>query len=422
MKRLKILTWALALSAGLGTAPGLAQNLPTFENVDRNGDGELSPRETPVFVFTFHDRFDADDSGGLDKQEWRAALAHLRDRVRKGAAFKDGAPALETAADFETALETFRAHHDLDGAAMIVGTDEGTKLEVYAGSYKADTVLNLASASKWLAGLIVGTIVAETDLAYTDTLATWRPDLADRPVGGATLEQLMSFTAGAAGIGRGGAKDIGLPTDISFAEAADRLLENDLVAEPGSQYAYGSWTMQVGGIWAAAEAGEDWNALHNRILAEPLGLQDTYWGHLSPEGTPGSIPNPNLQGGAWSSPRDLARYIQAIAAMGVVDGRPVLNADAIKGLERDLISERARAYVPPNAASLGYGIGIWCEKVLDDDTCPVISSSGAWGTTHWVNRETGVWGVFFVFDRGPRIFRDKQILRKAAEDYVLGGQ
>jgi CubicO group peptidase (beta-lactamase class C family) len=191
------------------------------------------------------------------------------------------------------------------------------------------------------------------------------------------------------------------------------LIDNKLIGEPGKQFAYGSWTMQLGGIWAASRAGADWHRVHARILAEPLGLRDTFWGYMAPEGAPGEATNPNIQAGLWTSPRDLAEFASAIQS------RKFLNKSAMASVERDLSRGLHRAFAPPGAEAEGFGLGIWCEASAADGTCPIVKSSGAWGTTHWVNRQSGVWGVFFVFDRGPRIQFDLGVLRDAAEALVL---
>ncbi len=407
---------AAVLAAGAG--PAWAQQ-PVFADLDRDGNGVLTVDETPVPLFPFRDRFDADGDTAFDEAEYDAAWAHLVARLQRGAALTGEDLVLDTPDAIQGALDRFVAHHELDGAALIVGTAEGKALELYAGDYAPDTTINIASSSKWLTGAIVGTVVEETALSYTDTVASWRPELADRPVGEATLEQLMSFTAGAVGLARGGGRDLFLPGDMSFEVAADTLLENDLEATPGTQFAYGSWTMQVGGIWAASVAGESWEALHNRILAEPLGFEDSGWSDFVQRPGDVSFTNPNLQGGLWASPRDLARFAHAVHNNGMVDGEQALNAAALAGLERDLIGDRGTPERDADEAAYHFGIGIWCEEVNADGTCPVVTSPGAWGTRHWVDREQGLWGVFVVFDRGPRIQADQTILRDAAEAYVL---
>jgi hypothetical protein len=38
----------------------------------------------------------------------------------------------------------------------------------------------------------------------------------------------------------------------------------------------------------------------------------------------------------------------------------------------------------------------------------------------WIDREKDLWGLFFVFDRGPRVRPDLAVLRSAGEAIVIG--
>jgi len=392
----------------------LGRDLPSFERIDADGSGELSKREIVAHggggIYSFFDRYDSDKNGQLNGGEFTAAVAHLNWRLKRGPAFAQHQPVLATPDDFKAALDTFREYHQLDGAAMIVGTERGPVLEIYSGSYGPETVINIASASKWFTGIIVATVVHETNLRFSDRLSSWQPTLAGTPLGNATLAQLISFTAGGAAIGLSPVSGLTLPSTISFEDAAQWLMKNKLVADPGTTFAYGSWTMQLGGIWAAAKAGEGWQALQERIISKPLSLQDSQWGYIALE--PGTKTNPNVQGGLWTSPRDLVRFISAVQA------KRILDPWAIDIVERPLTRGLSRGFFPPEAEGMEFGLGVWCESVDPKGQCQIIESSGAWGTSTWVNRTAGVWGVFFVFDRGPRVSLDRAVLRNAAEAFV----
>jgi CubicO group peptidase (beta-lactamase class C family) len=393
----------------------LGEGFPSFDQVDADHSGGLSKREVLTHdaagIYSFFDRFDADKSHELSSSEFAGAVTHLDWRLRRGPAFAHNKPALTTARDFKAALDALCEYDELDGAALIVGTERGPELEIYSGSYGPETVINIASASKWFTGIIVATIVDETSLRFSDRLSSWQPALADTPLGTATLAQLISFTAGGAAIGSSRVSDLTLTSTISFEDAAQRLMENKLVATPGTTFAYGSWTMQLGGIWAATIAGEGWQSLQERIVGKPLALRDTRWGDIAPE--PGIKTNPNVQAGLWTSPRDLVRFISAVQA------RKILDATAIDSVERVRTSGLRRAFAPPDANGMEFALGVWCKSVDSNGQCRIIESSGAWGTSHWVNRNSGVWGVFFVFDGGSRVHYDRTVLRNAAETFVV---
>ncbi|MGD9598709.1 MAG: serine hydrolase [Steroidobacteraceae bacterium] len=390
------------------------REFPSFSQIDADGSGALSKREVLTrgagAIYAFFDRYDTDKNGELGNGEFTAAVAHLEWREKRGPAFAHLQPALGTPDDFKVALDTFRNHHELEGAALIVGTGRGPALEAYSGTYGPRTVINIASASKWFTGLIVATVVHETGLRFSDRLSSWQPTLAGTPLGNATLAQLISFTAGGPAIGTSRESDLSLPSTISFEEAARRLMKYKLVADPGTTFAYGSWTMQLGGIWAAARAGETWQALQKRIVSKPLSLEDSRWGYFARER--GTVTNPNLQGGLWTSPRDLVRFISAVQA------KKKLDPWAIDRVEQVMTRGLVRGLAPPEAHGMDFGLGVWCEREDSNGQCRNIQSTGAWGTSIWVNRDTGIWGVFFVFDRGPRVSHDRTVLREAAEAFV----
>lgn len=413
--RIRAIKVSLVVAALSACSPyALCRDVASFRQVDADASGELSRREILTHgagaIYAFFDRYDSDRNDELSNDEFTAAAAHLDWRLKRGPAFANHQPALATAADFKVALDTFRNHHELDGAALIVGTAKGPALEIYSGSYGPETVINIASASKWFTGILVATVVHETSLEFPDRLSSWQPTMAGTPLGNATLAQLISFTAGGAAIGTSYTSDLSLPSTISFEEAARRLMKNTLVADPGTTFAYGSWTMQLGGIWAAAIAGEDWQSLQERIIGKPLALEDSHWGYVAPE--PGAKTNPNLQGGLWTSPRDLVRFISAVQA------RRKLDPWAIDRVERALTRGLKWGFSPPEAKGMEYGLGVWCAQVDSKGHCQIIESTGAWGTSIWLNRNTGVWGVFYVFDRGPRVSHDRAVFREAAEAYV----
>jgi CubicO group peptidase (beta-lactamase class C family) len=407
---------AAALMAALGLSAANAQELPSFAKLDANSDGAVTMAETQLLFYSTFERHDVDKSGALDAAEFAAAEAQLKRREAKGRAFAPDMPPPANRRELKAALDRFVAHHELEGAALIVGSTRGRRISLYAGDYRPDTVRNIASASKWFLGMMSASVVAETDLEFTSTVASWRPALATKPIGAATFEQLLSFTAGAPGLAEGGGLDIAQPVDGALVPLAEKLAANELAAAPGTRFAYGSWSQQVAAGWAAEVTGESWQALFERTIARPLGLKDSVWGGLWPAPGPDGVANPVVQGGLWTSPRDMAKFVEAVAQEGRYRGKTVFPAAVVKSLERDLIADKAKAQGTDGGRMSGFGVGIWCEgEKRPDGTCPRVSSPGAWGAYNWVDREKGVWGVFLVRDRSNRTTPDFYVLRDAAE-------
>jgi hypothetical protein len=66
------------------------------------------------------------------------------------------------------------------------------------------------------------------------------------------------------------------------------------------------------------------------------------------------------------------------------------------------------AYKPPGAGHGGpqYALGNWCERWSADRRCTLVSSPGAFGTYPWIDRQSGLYGIFFTRTRLPRIVDD----------------
>jgi len=391
----------------------MLQNAP-FSRLDRDGDGVLSELELPITLGSSFARADKDQSGGLSPEELTAELNRLQTRLARGPALDPKQPI----ADWQTlgkALALVVQHHELDGGALLIGKGGELLFEHYAGSYGPDTIVNVASASKWPFAAAVATAVVEGKLSLTAPLSSWKPAFAETPKGALTLPQLMSFTAGAAGVGSGPADrelDPGMPID----QVADLLLQHPLVSEPGSTFAYGGWSMQVAAAWAVAATGEPLVELWKRTVGDPAGMQHSHYGHPRRVLDGKNLPNPIVQSGLWTTPRDLGAFLRMMASGGKVEGRQVFPAEAIALMERD--HARGLPHALPRESSdgdLSFGFGFWCEKSDADGSCSVVSSSGAWGTVPWLDRSTGIWGLFFVYDRGPRLRPDVAVLRAAGD-------
>ena len=72
------------------------------------------------------------------------------------------------------------------------------------------------------------------------------------------------------------------------------------------------------------------------------------------------------------------------------------------------------AWMPPGApAGWQYALGNWCEAWKPDGSCTMVSSPGAFGTFPWIDRQSGLYGIFFVRYRLPRISKKLRAAREA---------
>lgn len=290
--------------------------------------------------------------------------------------------------------------HGLDGVAAIAHHGNRVLYRGYFGNIGPATPLEVASAGKWIAGLVIMALVAGGRLRLDSTLA--EAGLAgDGPKAAITLAQLMSHTSALPATGPV-LQQRRYPTPRA---AARKLGDMDLIGRPGAVFAYAGVSMQVAAFMAEQAGGADWNSLFRHLIADPLGLSPTCrWGDKW-----------GIAGGLVASPDDYERLLLLIARQGLAgDGRRILPADIFSMMERDRIGTADRRGQPEAAEAMkGYGIGLWCEALEPDGSCPVISSPGAFGTYPRLDRSRDLAILLMVKSRLPRLASDWRFVTTA---------
>ncbi|MCY7355396.1 MAG: beta-lactamase family protein [Lysobacter sp.] len=281
--------------------------------------------------------------------------------------------------------------HALQGASLRVNKHGAVLYEQSFGSYDANTRIPIASASKWVAALVIARLVEDGQMTWEDRVGdvfpTAGPDKAN-----ITLGQLMSHTSSLSNV-----EDACLSNAVmtTLAVCADRILQQPLLGAPGTAFAYGGNSMQVAGRMAEVATGKAWDDLFIDEVALPLNLTATDWGFKST--APGYVrrPNPRIAGGVRSTLGDYGKLVDMVLARGVPNGQQFLPPAAIAEMARDRTAGTVDLFRPLNATGFGYGIGQWIEK-LRNTRYPMVSSPGAFGFYPWVDQLSGIAGVFMV--------------------------
>ncbi|QKS00492.1 beta-lactamase family protein [Sphingomonas sp. CL5.1] len=284
------------------------------------------------------------------------------------------------------------------------------------GAIAPDARLAVASASKWMTASLVMTVVDEGKLKLDEPIGKLLPQFTGR-AGQITLRELLSFTAGQGGL-KPDMFDLRQDPRISLAEAAAQVAARPLVDEPGTTFRYGGPSMQVAGALVEQATGKSWATLFQERIAGPLGMTHTYWANpLNPELKPAAVHNPNLQAGVYTTAEDYAKFLTMLAAGGVYRGKRILSAEAVDRMETWQTRGRRMAYLPPGAGDIDkYALGNWCDAVESgSDRCWLVSSPGAFGTFPWIDRRSGLYGVFFLKYRLPEVVGDL----RAARDMII---
>ncbi|MBS0030917.1 serine hydrolase domain-containing protein [Chitinophaga sp. 22321] len=287
---------------------------------------------------------------------------------------------------------TDAANNDFGGKAYAVIQVDGKT--VYAkgfGGYDGGTRQLIASCSKWLSAAVVMSLVDEGKIKLTDTVGKFLPLFTTRHKGNITIAQLFSHTSGFPGNSTQGYESNVL---ITLAAAADGIAQNvPLSYTPGSTFYYGGVSMQVAGRVCEVASGKDWKTLAAEKVFTPCGMTNTDFGLTA---------NPQIGGGARSTPDDYMRFLYMVMNKGVAaNGTRVLSEAAVTAMEQPQTTNATVAYSPYPVALLQtkgiYGIGNWRDVTGPGDVLIENTSPGLFGSHPWINREKKITGFIFTY-------------------------
>jgi len=289
--------------------------------------------------------------------------------------------------------------YSLTGASLRLSKKGVPQYREMLGNFTPATQVPIASASKWLSALAIARLVEKGTMDWQDSVGDYLPDV---PVATQviTLRQLFSHTSGMSPTGHA---CLSSPL-ITVDSCVRQILAQPLVWSPGSTFAYGGNSMQVAGRMAEIAAGKSWDQIFIDELVTPLGLAGTDFATNSTQPFHVRIPNPRIAGGARSTLVDYGVVVDMVLAGGMHQGQRYLMAATLDYMALDHSAGTVIGYTP-YPESYGYGIGQWREAVDAQGVAYRMSSPGAFGTTPWVDRRTGVAGVFFVRDQWSRLRR-----------------
>lgn len=297
--------------------------------------------------------------------------------------------------DIDRVIERrIRVDH-LDGAGLLVVVDGTTERDRGYGDYDRDTVIPIASASKWLTAATMLTLVDDGLVSLDDTVAQHLPEF-DGVTGTATIRQLLSHTSGIASAG------CVWSTRSTLAECVDSIAEAPADATPGTEFAYGNTSYSVAGRIIEVVTGQSFAEAFHRRIAEPLGMTQTrFEGVHHP-----NVDNPVPAASAESSLADYGRFVAMLANDGVFEGRRILSVESARATEVDQVAglDTRRDEAVRTTGIPTYGLGTWRDIVDADDRGVVTSGNGAYGFYPWIDRARNAYGIIEVYDqRGAQL-------------------
>lgn len=284
------------------------------------------------------------------------------------------------------------------GAAICVMKGDKVLFQKCYKGYTENTPVYVASAGKWVAAAVIGTVVDRTPLSWDDTVEKWLPAFKGDPKGKIKLRQLLSHTSGVRPYLPLPRVDNYNSLDSSVAE----ILPLDTVFTAGTRFEYGGLAMQIAGRMAEVASSKTFENLFQENICKPLGMTSS---HFIPVNTDGGH-SPMLGGGLCTTLHDYMRFLNMIYHKGMFHGRRILKTVTVEEMQRD---QTGKARVMPGEfveRSWGYrhngiyGLGEWREIVDSANNAVQLSSPGWAGAYPWLNLKTGVYGFFITHVKG----------------------
>ena len=391
MKTYKKVT-LLTLTVALGVTTWLAtswqgkqvDHMMGLMDVDRNGMLQIE-EVSPLMRLRFIE-LDSDGDGSIGSSEISAYIRSSLFNVILRKWNTRGLPVYPDNVEREslqTALDEMVEVLELPGAVMLVGRNGVERTRVMSGDFDANTVVSVASASKWVSSAVLMRLVEQGVLSLDAPLKHYIPELTGHWAD-TTLRQLLSHSSGASW-----GHAIENPPSMSYGEHVEQLIQIPVKNEPGVVFAYGGISMQIAGYAAEQASGKRWSQLFDELVATPSEMEQSVYGHPFWHSPGTEIHSPNLAGGLYASGQDYFNFLTTLFPDET--GRGLLAKGTIDQMESDLTSSLVQV-VPGPRPDWFYGLGLWCEAPLEG-RCMQVNSAGAFGTFPWVDRETGTYGV-----------------------------
>ncbi len=301
--------------------------------------------------------------------------------------------------EFQSFVTGEIAKAGLPGVSLLV-VQHGELVEHEAwGNYQLDTVVPIASGSKWLSAATIMTLVDDGTLALDEPISTYVPELRGKP-GSITLRQLLSFTSGLVDDDRVPCAHDPAATMLACART---LVAAGVVHEPGQAFRYGGQHLYVAGAIAEYVTGVPFAQLFHDRIAAPLGMDHTAFAQAGTTGQLDDVTNPSPAGSAFSTMDDYARFLEMIVHGGVApDGTRILQEATLAEMQSNQIDGVRYAFAAAFRMKqrTPYGLGEWLDWTDAQGDAIVISSDGSFGFRPWIDRQNDLYGIYLVNDQG----------------------
>lgn len=242
------------------------------------------------------------------------------------------------------------------------------------GKYTADQPLYIASATKWLTGAVIMSLVDDKKLNLTDKVSKYVPSFAKYGKENITIKQLFAHTSGLIADSpfdeRGG---------MTLQESVDSIaIYTKLSFLPGTKSMYGSCSYKVAARVAEVIESKNWQQIFDERIANKCGMKNVVF-------SPNNIKNPHPGAGVVCSFNEYLKFLMMMNNYGIYKNNRVLSQASIKEIESD----------QSGGINSFYGLGVWRYNV-ENGFAKEVSSPSAMGVHPWINREKKYFGLIFT--------------------------
>lgn len=387
-------------------------------SLDINGNGMIELVEAGALQKPIFNNYDQNQDGSLQKSELLnyvifSILNNIKVKYRSFNLPSGYNPDTVSKHDIQSSLDTMVDVLSLPGAVLITATSGGEIMVWVSGELNEHSQVPVASASKWVSSAIIMRLVEEKVLSLDARIDSYIP-WDDNEWGKVTLRQLLNFTAGAPT-----GHLLTFSPEIELEEMVSSIAAMKPSSEPGVEFTYGGITMQIAAYVAELQTGMSWNELFERYISLPLGMQSSTYIHPIFFGGHIKAKTPNVAAGLHTSAYDYIKFLNGIA--NPTSKTSLLSKTSVRAIEHDYTSKLVQNFRPPGAAAnWSYGLGLWCERV-ENNECEIVNSAGAYGTFPWINRETGSYGVLVTLGSIKNVIPFALQLREMTENLAQVG-
>lgn len=354
--------------------------------------------------------------------------------------------------EIDTVLQADIAANKIKGAVLLVARDGKVAYFKNFGyrdnenklPMEKDSIFRIFSMTKSLTAVSAAILKDEGKLAFDDPVEKYIPSFKDIQVGKVskddagnyvvtmvppskvmTIQHLATHTSGlysslfpTPGISEL-YKKAGMDNTagLTNAELCEKLAKLPLVADPGSQYLYGSSYDVLGRIVEVA-SGMTLDKFFEERIFKPLGMKDSAFQvtgedinrlvYLNPKGPFYiNVTDPNTKrlspsSGCVSTAADWARFAEMLRNGGELDGKRLLKPETVAYITSDLIGPLGNRIDSKYVPRLGYGVGF--DFYVRVDTTGVdfpanigeFCKDGIAGTVYWVDPKEDLVAVWMV--------------------------